>query len=298
MFLTLTSVFIILNVITIMPSSSSAYDNYVRAYSRPVDHWLLGHWLDHTYACVLGNCYATNNSGTSGGYYSTRGLNTESEINVVICVANLDLEYGDEGVCHQHTNRMLYYGGTTLASAGINGYSYSVAAFGTYGLGSGFHDATLVCEALYGDSMKLEQSVIKNNEHYTLPVVDSEALVGLENSYNMSDRGRYYSKLLYQVASNNVKNLKKNSIQKTIEEFEVLIDWKLGIDFSENIREKMRSYHKEMLEKKKAIASHEIYEIEKEFNLYFSEYLKNISELLNNEEFLCLFGETKSEAIN
>lgn len=111
-------------------SDNSFADNYIRAYAK--DAFINGSPADHTYTCVWGNCYAIGGSSTSGGWYATRGYASNENINNAICADGCVLYYAQNGVCHQHSNRMLYYAGTTIPSY-IRYYSISKALYGVYG---------------------------------------------------------------------------------------------------------------------------------------------------------------------
>ena len=90
-------------------------------------------FLDHTYACI-GNsntCFTcpagaskTGGDPVIGGY---------GDVDQATCYAYCPLLYGVNGVCHQHTNRVLNAIGETLISECVSGYSYSVALWGIWG---------------------------------------------------------------------------------------------------------------------------------------------------------------------
>lgn len=95
-------------------------------------------WLDHTYACLYGSvgCYSTGPSGyynISGGSVVTSGYATNSQINQAACYATFcSLTYGVHGVCHQHTNRVLYPISREL-NTNVRGYATSRWIYGTKG---------------------------------------------------------------------------------------------------------------------------------------------------------------------
>jgi hypothetical protein len=93
--------------------------------------------VDHTYACVSGGgvltngCYAVQASGsastTVGGSSVTSGNGSGAD---AACYSKCSIgTYGITGVCHQHTNRVLFPAGRTLGSS-VRGYGLSLAMFG------------------------------------------------------------------------------------------------------------------------------------------------------------------------
>lgn len=111
--------------------NSNVYADYIWSMKKPVA-WYPFSWLDHTYACVgsSNNCYTcpaqaskTGGNPVSGGY---------GDADDAVCYAYCTLTYGFHGVCHQHTNRVLYAGGETLSVA-VTGYSYSSFRWGLCG---------------------------------------------------------------------------------------------------------------------------------------------------------------------
>ena len=93
-------------------------------------------WLDHTYACVYGSvgCYTfPSGSAVTGGSVVTSGYATNSQINQAVCYATFcSMTYGVNGVCHQHTNRVLYPASREL-STNVRGYATSRWIYGTKG---------------------------------------------------------------------------------------------------------------------------------------------------------------------
>ena len=92
-------------------------------------------WLDHTYACVdtASDCLTfPSGSATTGGSVVTSGYATSSQVQNSLCYASGSMVYLVEGVCHQHTNRMLYPINKELDTT-VSGYSTSRWLYGTYG---------------------------------------------------------------------------------------------------------------------------------------------------------------------
>ncbi|MBU1046445.1 hypothetical protein KKH36_01535 [Patescibacteria group bacterium] len=92
-------------------------------------------WLDHTYVCVdnSSNCRSfPSGSATTGGSVVTSGSATDSQVLNSLCYAAGSMTYLVQGVCHQHSNRMLYPINKELDSS-VNGYSTSRWLYGTYG---------------------------------------------------------------------------------------------------------------------------------------------------------------------
>lgn len=117
--------------ITLMITSNSlALDNFVRAYSKSA--FINGSPADHTYVTVWGKGYAVANSSTTGGLYVTRAASTTQNINRSIKASGCRLDYMKNGVCHQHSNRLLYYAGTVLPPT-VRWYNVSKSLFGVYG---------------------------------------------------------------------------------------------------------------------------------------------------------------------
>ena len=113
--------------------TASTASSYVMSYYvRPAGFVFYGNPADHTYACVNGNCYSINNTSKSGGnnagnYY----LNYQAVVRS-ICAQGCYMQYAVDGVCHQHTNRMLYYVNQQI-SIGVGGYSLTRAMYGICG---------------------------------------------------------------------------------------------------------------------------------------------------------------------
>lgn len=111
--------------------------DYVTAYRK--DAFYQGSILDHTYACISSTgCYAIVglNGYPSTNYGGVPAMTTIyfSHQNAIFatCVANNYMQYGTNGACHQHTNRILYYAGASLPY-GLRGYSASKILYGIYG---------------------------------------------------------------------------------------------------------------------------------------------------------------------
>ena len=123
-------VFVILSFLLLVCSNSFASN--IWAMKKPVAAAPFS-WLDHTYACVdsSSNCY-TCPAGASktGGSWVNGGTGNGSE---AVCYAYCTLNYGADGVCHQHTNRVLFPTLKTLTTV-VVGYSYSVSIWGLYGV--------------------------------------------------------------------------------------------------------------------------------------------------------------------
>jgi len=85
---------------------------------------------DHTYACIgsYSNCVSTNNN-TSGGSFVVSGWGNTAKAQ---CYASCYMKYASNGVCHQHTNRVLYPTGKTLPVS-VRGYVESWYRYGAYG---------------------------------------------------------------------------------------------------------------------------------------------------------------------
>ena len=89
-------------------------------------------FADHTYACISGyGCYSTGTSSTSGGTIlsDTHGYADGYQARQY---ANCTLHYANNGVCHQHSNRVMYRTGKTLPLS-VKGYRTSKNRFGITG---------------------------------------------------------------------------------------------------------------------------------------------------------------------
>lgn len=107
-----------------------------------------GGQLDHTYACVSPPYGATRCFAViwNGSMTTTTGGTLVSGTNGVrgkfACYASCAFTYGWTGVCHQHTNRVLYDGNISLNS-NVRGYATSVWTYGA--LGRNFSSCTSSC---------------------------------------------------------------------------------------------------------------------------------------------------------
>lgn len=91
--------------------------------------------VDHTYACIDRDCYAIGNSRTYGGTSVVQENVSHRQAIFSECYAwhsNINMVYGRNGVCHQHTNRILYQTGETLPNS-VRGYSRSRWLYGITG---------------------------------------------------------------------------------------------------------------------------------------------------------------------
>lgn len=119
----------ILAIACLLPSFVNA--EFIWAMKNPVAQKYLGMFLDHTYACVgnTNNCYAgagsiTGGNPVDGGY----GDGKMAKCYALQCW----FIYGSNGVCHQHTNRVLHAAGKTLNSC-VRGYAASTLKYGICG---------------------------------------------------------------------------------------------------------------------------------------------------------------------
>ncbi len=92
--------------------------------------------LDHTYTCIDGDdayaptqCTSTGTSTKSGGDFVTAGDGNSRKAR---CYSACKMNYGRNGVCHQHTNRVLY---TTrkILPLSVKGYRASRSYYGAWG---------------------------------------------------------------------------------------------------------------------------------------------------------------------
>lgn len=115
-------------------STASAYT--ISYYVKDAYWEFYGNPLDHTYTCLSypGGCYAIEDSTTSGGdlwgsYSITQGNSVHA-----FCVSSCGMEWGEDGTCHQDTNRMLYFAFASISSE-VQGYTLSKFIYGLYGFG-------------------------------------------------------------------------------------------------------------------------------------------------------------------
>ena len=141
------SIFFVLSIlIASMFIVSQARAETIWAFELPV--WSTPfEWLDHTYACVgsYNNCFTCPaNAGKSGGDLAELGNGNSC---LAECFAFCRLDYGSNGVCHQHTNRVLFPTGKTLPSS-VKGYNLSVSFWGTHGTSEPAEGQFYVCYAI------------------------------------------------------------------------------------------------------------------------------------------------------
>jgi hypothetical protein len=96
-------------------------------------------WIQHTYACTSSagviKCFTFPSSATkTGGGLLVTGTTESLGIIRAQCYAKCSMTYGVNGVCHQHTNRVLYPSNyhPTLPTS-VTGYSTSRWLFGARG---------------------------------------------------------------------------------------------------------------------------------------------------------------------
>lgn len=135
------------------PDVASA-DKPTYARVRPVDYWLFGAFVDHTYVCYKGSkerCFA-NYGGNTGGS-KLDGTSGESDTDHVSCVHD-EGKYKDgacyqeerkDAVCHQESNLGLAKMDKTVYKA--RGYSTSKALFGVYGKSPNVSGCLKKCKA-------------------------------------------------------------------------------------------------------------------------------------------------------
>lgn len=122
----------IFTLIIMVIEASFVYSDTITAYKKDAIIKFYGNPADHTYACVNKNCYAIGNSTKSGGEFIAGGYVSRQDAIHSICASGCYIEYMRNGVCHQHTNRMLYYARRTISTS-VQGYSLSRYLYGTYG---------------------------------------------------------------------------------------------------------------------------------------------------------------------
>ncbi len=85
---------------------------------------------DHTYVCIANpaQCVAIKGA-TSGGNFVLDGYGDEAKAK---CYASCYMQYGTNGVCHQHSNRVLFPTGKNLPVS-VKGYVESWYRYGAYG---------------------------------------------------------------------------------------------------------------------------------------------------------------------
>jgi len=96
-------------------------------------------WIQHTYSCVsnLGvvTCYAFPSGSTkTGGTIAVTSVNESVGVMRAKCYAGCSMSYGVNGVCHQHTNRVIYPSNNhPEIPTSVTGYSASRWLFGARG---------------------------------------------------------------------------------------------------------------------------------------------------------------------
>ena len=137
------NIFLSLSLFVVVLLIAANANAYTISYYVKDAYWeFYGNPLDHTYSCVYGNCYAIEDSTTSGGdLWGAYYLSWQGVLNS-ICASGCYMEWGTHGTCHQYTNRMLFYAYTTISSS-IQGYTLSKAIYGTWG--NNFDDCVETC---------------------------------------------------------------------------------------------------------------------------------------------------------
>ena len=117
-------------------SSTLFAGEYVYGFREWVNTWVPGfNDLHHTFACPENNtvCYSfpVGSNNTTGSYFNG-GYASRS---VGACHAQCAMDYNDNGVCHQHTNRVLWETGNLIEDNGVRiaGYDLSSYIFGVTG---------------------------------------------------------------------------------------------------------------------------------------------------------------------
>lgn len=130
---------LVVAVMLLLPPASLLADTdiWLLSYKKPA--FYDSSPADHTYACVKDSpygsfgCYSVMLSGVAG---TTSGGSLVNGVNSFSgkwpCYRDCSFIYLRTGVCHQHTNRILYAGGITLPGS-VAGYALSVAVYGVTG---------------------------------------------------------------------------------------------------------------------------------------------------------------------
>ena len=136
-------VFLTILALVIFACVETSFANYIGAMKAPVQVYVLGHYLDHTYSCIdnLSSCQSFSFAGIgSGNTYGGTLIGgqwnyaTSAQASKAWCYSGCYMYYMQHGVCHQYTNRMLYAIGREIADNGaIQGYGFSRWTWGPRG---------------------------------------------------------------------------------------------------------------------------------------------------------------------
>lgn len=115
---------------TILLQANFSHGEWIEAHSRPAVS--KNSPVDHTYACVDRDCYSVNGGTTYGGVAVIQEYVTKRKAALSRCYSGCYFVYAKNGVCHQHTNRILYQTGKTIPLS-VRGYSASRWTYGITG---------------------------------------------------------------------------------------------------------------------------------------------------------------------
>lgn len=111
---------------------TQAMADQVTAYKTPA--FINNSPADHTYVRTQNACYAVIASGVqsacSGGRYVVGS--SVRDAGPLSCYHRCRFRYLRDGVCHQHSNRMMSHTGMTLNTS-VRLYRFTVDLFGVYG---------------------------------------------------------------------------------------------------------------------------------------------------------------------
>ncbi len=130
---------------------------------------------------------------------------------------------------------------------------------------------------------------------------DLESLVGHINEYNTGYRDEFFSRKDYELLRDQLETSSGYPATNIVSQFENVIDYSLGIDFSEEKRVKIRNAQHEMLLKRGLIDG--IFEQgEMSEELYYAklkklseESLENVARMITDEEFEALYQMKKGD---
>lgn len=293
--------FALLVTLIIVPISSANAAS-IGAYKRPIG-WPFSWVGDHTYMCLsTGACYGydgdsivhSSGSAVQGGTWFF-GISVPASNTCVAQVVNTWMgSYGYDAVCHQNTNRGLYFTGQSLGSA-VNGYSLTKALFGVYGKTWSPTMVAPVCQQYRSSALAAQ----------TVTTVGDTSLKGREASSNETTRNKYYTQKIVEANQKTAIQPQTDGLtdvsSRIANEFQYTIYEILGSDYSASKVEEVRKLHTAMLRQdetneaklQKGVITKA--EFEKSRNTIVTAWLHRVNDVLGTKDFEAVFSMKASE---
>ncbi len=137
--------------------------------------------------------------------------------------------------------------------------------------------------------------------HSEDPSFDPEMLGGVASEYTSDFRDEFYAPKIQAVLNEQMTNPTGDDTEELVAQFEFVIDHTLGIDFSQEKREQIKNRQREAHKRGKALdakferglITEEEYEEEESQN--HERDLRELAEVLSDEEFETMFGYPKHD---